>query len=392
MRFVVLVLIFVAIFSLISAQTSDDFDAWEFVEDCVPEPTASPVDWRFDGVVMLTGEFGVHVIDSDITTPYVVAFLRDVVPGGGGLSPDGNWYATLRGAQNTQAEGNVWDVFQLRLYSLRASRTDVVLPLVQSYSSGLNLQNHSEMHWLDDSRIVFDASEVVDDASEVMAVIYDVSTGAESRWEREVNPLLNATHFFPAPDWERAILNTAQGVFDPSEWQIVEIESGDVIAEPDLADFIEPVWSPDSSRFVAEIEQETEDDYVYDVAMFNADGDASDILMTLEAGERMLTAFESDVRHVRWSDDGRYVAFVTTTLSFPTNITLYIADTETRTVTDTCIYTENGIAWSPDGTQIALFPRLVYEPRQELLIFDLENWAQYGVRRFHEGNVIGWRE
>lgn len=392
MRFIVLIGFLIAIFTLISAQTADDFEAWEIVSQCVAEPTAPPADWRFDGAVLLTGEFGIHAIDANIATPYVVAFLRDVVPGGGGLSPDGNWYATLRGGRNPQADGNVWDVFQLRVYSLNAAREDVSMSLVQSYSSGLNLQNHSEMHWFDDSQLIYDASEVVDDTSEPLVTIFDVTTGEEITWESEVNPLLNATRFFPASDWERAILNTAESSFDPAEWQIVVIESGDVIAEPDLADFIEPVWSPDSSQFVAEIEQETDDDFVYQVALFDADGDQTDVLLTLASGERMMTAFESDVRHVRWSDDGRYLAFITTTLSFPTNITLYIADTETRTVTDTCIYTEDGIAWSPDSTQIALFPRLVYEPRQELLIFDLEDWAQYGTGRFHEGRIIGWRE
>lgn len=401
MRFIVLIGFLIAIFTLISAQTSDDFEAWEFVSQCVAEPTAPPADWGFDGAVLLTGEFGIHAIDANIATPYVVAFLRDVVPGGisAGLSPDGQYYATVRGIEdrNQPINARVWDIFELHLYGMSATGGDIVFPLEQDYEYGVGLDRRLYMRWFDDQNLLYTIEEGVSNGLWVNDVEPAIINPFEPddpirEWANQVNPMQNRSAFFPAPDWERAILNTTEAVFDPAEWQIVDIESGDVIAEPDLADFIEPVWSPDSSQFVAEIEQETDDDFVYQVALFDADGDQTDVLLTLASGERLMTAFESDVRHVRWSDDGRYLAFITTTLSFPTNITLYIADTETRTVTDTCIYTEDGIAWSPDSTQIALFPRLVYEPRQELLIFDLEDWAQYGTGRFHEGRIIGWRE
>ena len=50
---------------------------------------------------------------------------------------------------------------------------------------------------------------------------------------------------------------------------------------------------------------------------------------------------------------------------------------------------DDTVAWSPDGTQLALIE--AGDGQRTVYVFDLETWELYTVA-YHDGSVMAWRE
>jgi hypothetical protein len=58
------------------AQT-DEPESWEIIERCVGEPVEPPADWSFEGIIFMYSYTGVHGLNSQINTPYIIAYRSD---------------------------------------------------------------------------------------------------------------------------------------------------------------------------------------------------------------------------------------------------------------------------------------------------------------------------
>jgi Tol biopolymer transport system component len=123
--------------------------------------------------------------------------------------------------------------------------------------------------------------------------------------------------------------------------------------------------------------------------LFDRDGVSLDVIFLEDNGYRVRSTFD-EAMNIRWSPDGRYLAFITTTLSYPTIISLFIADMQEKHVYNTCIEPGDGLAWSPDGTKLAMMDFYDFKRYRPVIILDLETWSLYTVA-YHDGSVIGWR-
>lgn len=376
---------------MVAPSIAQDDTGWPVIQNCVT-PLESRPD-TFGGAILLTGQFGIHAISGAFDTPYVVAFLSENLSlGGAGLSPNGLWYADMIGENQTDGTTRTWHIQAINIHSTGID-TDI-MTVDRDYTYLFSITDYrSEVHmrWLNNEDLIFAGSNRVSRVRDNEPIIINFRTREVKTWEGELNPLINSVDLRPSPDWTRALFNTSENPFDPEIWGLYDPMTGELVADVHLADVSHTAWSHDSAYFVAETNAGDDFEPDYRLTLFDRDGGVMGTVFDFPEGERILSVFDDHTQHLVWSPDGRYLAFVTTGLSYPTIITLYIVDMEEGIITNTCLETTDGLAWSPDSTQLAFMARLDYDPHRPVLIYDTSTALAY-TAAYHDGSVIGWRE
>jgi hypothetical protein len=391
-----LLLCLILAFSPTVAQDSEN-TGWPVEERCLGEPTPPPDDWTFPGAILLTGHYGIHAVSVDFPTPYVVAFVpttpqRDAETLRGTLSPDQRWYAAAEASVFYGGISAEVSVYKITIYSTISAREKYEMDWENVYDA----YNGRLIQWRDNSHIIYETTQtpkIGDDYSPDYAFLINPFTQEITKWDGKLNPLA-LTDFFPSPDWTRAVYNRVWYDYAPDvedDWGLFDpIKGSQPLQRLTLANRSQVIWSPDSVQFVAETETDIEGEIVNQLELFNLDGINLESIFLETNGQRIRSTFDESL-NIRWSSDGRYLAFITTTLNYPTIITLYIADMQEKRVYNTCIETSDGLAWSPDGTKLAMMDFYDYKAHRPVMVLDFETWSLYTVA-YHAGSVIGWRD
>lgn len=371
---------------------------WPVERRCVGQPTTPPDGWTFDGAILMRGYAGIHALQADWETLRVVAsFDRGAIDGGAGLSPDGRWYAELRGQFfASESYNHLYVIERIVIYSTIDRGEVFTLDWTNSY-----LQNWyvSQMYWLDDELLVYETSKFETDKPGDIFVINPFD-GSKTPWNGSPEILNVGSSWgrgqwrtvdsqYVSPDLTRSVYinfySHPRGVYD--------VASGVQLRELDLPPDSYVAWMPDSSHFLAEIENETgEDEFERRMILFDRDGNTiSSVLLVAE--NQWLTTVRT-----KWSPDRRFFAFALEEKDDYRNHLLYLADIHNRQIIDTCLQLGYGVAWSPDSMQLALLTPNVNLPSrgvEDVLVFDVQTWTLYRVgRHIVERNydgIIGWR-
>lgn len=361
-----------------------DLTSWPVIERCVGPATASPEDWSYPGVILLEGYAGLHGVNQQWATPRVLSF--DFETGfGSSLSPDGRWYAVPQSEWYRHSPSPAYSVYvnEIRVYSTIDPADNITLPWGLYWVDFLlHDEDNLTLRWVDNEQLVFRGTDPVETRSHGELLLVNPFSGEIVGWSGVREVATHPDHFFPAPDWSRAVVDEwADGV-----WVLVDPVTGALIADlPDLARLSTAVWSPDSMAFIASkdtVRLDSDDNHAQ-LYLFDADG-------TLRA-----TVFDAQVDpysldEVAWSNSGQYVSFLVWQESdaWSGSPRLYLADIENERVIDTCL-TVIPRAWSPDRWQLAVMPP--GDRDRPIYVFDLEQWALYTIA-YHSGTIIGWRE
>jgi WD40 repeat protein len=394
--FRILPILLCLIFAFSPAAAQDT--GWPVEERCVGEATQPPEGWTFPGVILMTGHYGIHAVSADVPTPYVVAFIPRVPRDGaetatGVLSPDQRWYATTEAAINYSGLLAEVSVYKIVIYSTVSAREKYEMGWENIYEA----HNARSIRWRDNDHIIYETTQtpkIGDDYSRDKAFLINPFTQEMTKWNGQLDPLA-IIDFFPSPDWTRAVYNQVWYDIAPDvkdDWGLFDpINESQPILNLSLANLSQIGWSPDSAQFAAETETTSDSGELNNqLELFDRDGVNLGSIFLETNRQRIRNTF-SVSSNIRWSSDGRYLAFITTTLNYPTVISLYIADMQEKRVYDTCIEPGDGLAWSPDGTKLAMMDFYDYKRQRPVIVLDLETWGLYTVA-YHDGSVIGWRE
>jgi hypothetical protein len=228
-------------------------------------------------------------------------------------------------------------------------------------------------------------------------VLLNPFTGEHTRWKipEDVNDYLGeSTYFRFAPDGTRAIYFHSIQFPPESGWSLYNLPDSTVLK--DLPPRIHSaVWKPDSSGFIFEVyDQQPQKSPSGRLIFMGKDGNTEDVLFNSPDGQKISS------NNITWSGDGRLLTFITFDYASPYTLEpdygvekrLYLSDTETHQIIDTCLAIGVGLAWSPDSKQLAfLAPG---RGREFVMILDTETWklhpVAYHLVGWDEG-VIGWR-
>jgi hypothetical protein len=371
-----------------SAQDGDTVSGWPVVERCVT-PTVRPDGWTFDGTILLEGYAGIHGVNDAWPTPRVLVFLSDpIMAGDAGLSPDGKWYANLhRKFFYAESYNHLFDIDAIQVYSTENQDEVYSLPWDNYYSIN---SGGDRMYWLDHSHLIYIFNQRAGDEP-IKTLIIDPFDGSTTEWQGEKSYrvlYIQAIYTwewpaqYPSPDFSRVLVywfwGEPQGLYDASSY--------DLIAGINLAHEPNVKWMQDSSRFVAEIDTDPDEQRESrQLALFDRDGNQLDTLIALAEG------YSLSIPSAGWSSNGRYLA---ANIKHQENNVLHLVDLDNHQIINTCLQTGEGVAFSPDNTQLAIL-----EPgtgTKYVMVLDLETWTLHPVARHivdsRYGSVIGWRE
>jgi hypothetical protein len=386
LRFVLSLLCLIWAFSSAVAQEAKG-TGWPVEERCVGEPTKTPEGWTFPGAILMTGHYGIHAVSADVPTPYVVAFLNQnqIVRNGAVLSLDGKWYAVLIGKQQDSSGTNVatQHIDEIRVYSTIKPRETYSIPW-DHFDSVVGFSGAwDKLLWLDNQHILYPF-----DGDETPAIqVVDFIHGTSETWKHENFGLAYFADVVDfAPNLQHVVYSGI--VEDVSSWLLAGSENTRTLG--DIAAFANFVWRADSAGFAVEVQTAREDMIQSELAIFDAVGNRIEKIIDFQPSQTLRQYYGQQFKNIIWSPDGRYLAFITTTLNYPRVISLYIADMQQKKVIDTCIEPGDGLAWSPDGTQLAMIDFYDYKRQRPVMVLDMATWALYTVA-YHDGSVIGWR-
>jgi hypothetical protein len=400
--FPVLLYLFI-LFSPAAARDAED-TGWPVEERCVGEPTKPPEGWTFPGAILMTGHYGIHAISADFQKPYVVAFIypptlygiKSESPYKSAFPPDKQWIVRLEGnyvdttPEYSHYGTGIYYITGVRVYSTGLPRMSYFIPWYSesAYRGGLHPTPLPEPMWIDSETIAFEGKRVYPFTGEVSEGDY-----FEQVYYTNVQGIDEAD--YPSPDWTRLIYVVSLYNFEGVVYGWIESrgDAAQVIQSPlelSLGAVVE--WTPDSAFFsttIAASGQDSADDFPPErLALFDRNGNQRDIIFdaqTDRSAEPRLSALK------RWSTDGRYLAF--SILNRKDTIFkrhLYIADRKLRRIIDTCLLVDENLAWSPDGTKLAMMDFYDYKRQRPVMVLDMERWELYTVT-YHDGDVIGWR-
>jgi WD40 repeat protein len=374
--------------SLSPAAAQDAVDTgWTVDEMCIGEATPAAEGWTFPGAILLTGRYGIHAVSADVPTPYVVAFINQVeLVGTGVLSPDGRWYAVLIGKQENSVTASLATqrIEAIRVYSTEQTREIYTIPW-DHFDSVVGFSGAwDRLLWFGNQLLIYP----LDDGENPILQLIDPFEGTFKAWENEAFYIAYfADVFIPSEDLKHAIYDVIED--ERSKFAVLNRETVQILGHTNA--FTSFLWKPKSDGFIVEVRDTKSDTLDATLSLFDPNGEQQEIIVHFPEGEHLRSIYGPQNKNVVWSPDGRYLAFITTTFSYPTVISLYIADMQEKLVINTCIEPGDGLAWSPDGKQLALMDFYDYERHRPVMVLDVEAWALHTVA-YHDGNVIGWRE
>jgi hypothetical protein len=334
-------------------------DTWPIVEHCVGNATKPPVDWHFNGTLLLGSSKGLHTYQQGWNTPRIQVFGSKVIGSASQLSPNAHWYATINGQRQQEQVVTAFSIDTITVYNTTSDEKYVV-PWKNIYFASHRVDGHT-LYWLDNQHFLYSK-----DDSELNEKWFTVNpfTQEVTDWDSQISP--SQFMFVFSPDRKNAAYSNWGNLF----WIFT---NGDYEVKVPIIGIAG--WSPDSSHLAAYTA--TSDPFAVD-----------NLVIYDRVGKQVQTVFHfpANVNILRdssqaWSTDGQYLLFASNNL--------YIADMGKKRVIDTCIPTNYlTVVWSPSSTQFAMVE--LYDRKRQVQIFDLDNWARYIVA-YHSGSVIGWR-
>jgi hypothetical protein len=386
--------LFVLAFSNAAAQ-DDDTSGWPVEQRCVGEPTAPPEGWTFEGAILMTGYAGIHAVQADWETPRVVStvYARNPgVDGSAGLSPDRRWFAAVEGEFfYSDTLNHLYVIDEIVVYST-VHRNEVYR--VPWRNPHLERWGAPQMYWLDNEHLIYEWSDTEFDHPGELRVINPFD-GTSQSWTGKLNLADVGTYrnSIPMPSQQYPSPDFTLSLYEPEyngPWGIYDVATGELLTPLSVSAYRFATWKPDSSQFITEVESEPNaEEAGTQLTLFDRNGTPLDTIFALNAPRQL------NVDHADWSPNQDAFAYAVEAFSPVIQRTLrrlYIADMQNKTITDTCLNVGRGLAWSPDGTQLAFFQPGSEQTR--VMVFDLETWSLHPVG-VHLADwldyVIGWR-
>lgn len=374
-RLIAILLLFVV--SIAQAHTDSADDAWEIVERCIGEPTTPPIDWSYDGTIIMSGYAGLHGMNANWETPHILVFDRLYNSSYNTLSPDGTYLVLQERevygpAVNGFGTAAFVDVTQLVVHDTTNSSV-ATFDWEEIYElGGGRAIAFRQLRWLNNEEIIFEQGAL---DSRKQVVILNVITGEIRPYEYPIYPLWREPFFYASPNWATAIQSDRSYEF----WNVVDVESGEEIYREDEVVVRRASWSANSEQVVF---------YKSFIAnRFDASGELVLANSDFTEQELMLNISEHDnyITSLAWSQDGQYFSYF--------QDTLHIAHIEEKIIYDTCISDihRDEVIWSPTA------PILAYQTsgsgyRPMVIINFFENISYIvGVHYISSGNMLGWR-
>lgn len=327
---------------------------------------------QFSGVILsFVPADGVRALRPELATTYYIAFDGGNFTAGGSVSPDGRYYAVPNGVIQTNNSADIRHVVQ----EIRIITTETVpriaarIPWQASFPVGTRFattQGIPSILWLDAQTVAFPSGSM---NGEQLWQRVDFSTSPADIQPFEVEP------FVPeAPDGSRGFKPDSLG------WGIYDLATQTFVGRlPRLSAAQTIVWSPDSSRLAAIINQPNSTQLV----LFWRGGAEAEQVIETEMGRA--------IWNVRWSPDGKQLAYG---LYDPeANLSrLYLYQVETGVSVDTCLDLlphPQAVVWSEDGSHLAVLSHTTGE--ESLFSFDpTSNTLSYLSP--YTGGLLGWFE
>lgn len=385
------------LFSSTFALAQDTDAGWDIKQQCVTNETIPPDNWSFDGTILLEGHFGIHAINANFDTPYVVSFIDwseslSVID----LSPDKKWGVRSVGKfVNTTTENNAYvvgflDIIGLEIFSLENPNEKQLIPLDihYEYRGATHPTPYPQPEWIDKDSIAFNRNRHIVATNHIIEPDPDTPRTFDIVWAIERG-------FYSSPDWTRQARHyTYGGIY--GDIGIIDLENDKslggvsiyLLSNNRVAGGQDVIWSPDSSKFVV---LKPHDDITYE----DISSPLPNIYMSIYDRDVNLVAdvLNSEQHRVIDIADAKRFNYSGNKLAFFTQIeesgwTLHIADLDDEVIIDTCLDVDSTVAWSPDDSKIALIQ--TGDDHRQVYIFDTVEWELYTVA-YHDGEIITWR-
>lgn len=364
----VIVLLSIQTFSILG-QSAD----YAPLERCAGLPVQAPS--GFDGVLVTVGGDATRAFREGIATTYVLSFSNGNFLAAGAVSPDGKYYAVPNGLISTITTNDVrYTVQEIRILTTETvPRIVRRLPWRASFPVGTRFAANGDIppiRWLDSETIQFIDGVMSEGQTPVTINVFE---GAPE-------PFADFPTLFTSPDGARGmtLINTDMALLDT-------LTGAELALFPRIsADILQIAWSPDSESFA--MTGLLPDGGIL-LGHYSRDGELIAQITALPA--------EQVLWNLRWSPDGAKIAF---TAFDPQSIEnrLHTVDLAARTVTDHClplIADVSGnplsvLAWSPDGTRLAVMTRQA-APTAQVQIFEVASRDRYNLTAA-AGRLLGW--
>lgn len=361
--FLFVVLVFMGLIPDMAAAQDDSIETWDIVKRCLLNPIAPDESWSFDGEILMYGWAGIHGVNANLDTPYVVSWHRGVI------SPDGQWILTQKVHSYTEqlTGGGPLGRYYFFYGDIYVQNLETGEQLVFPWQ-GQYIMNSSpylglpvDPLWLDNHRFIafYDRPD--------MTRVADINTGEVVEWE---NIDLRDTELSISPDLTRMVYYS--NLYSLPDNQLIGADS---IGE--AYDFGIPLWSNNSALIA---------DTIFDSYSGTGGGNQTLVLYDRD-GNKLATPFAVEnmgVGLLQWSPNDQYLAFTVTDYNDYSNT--YLLDMQQQVVIDLCADAQ-GWAWSPNGSQ---FATIIGSGQAPVVVVEMQQWQPYIVA-YHTGRVFMWR-
>jgi hypothetical protein len=255
--------------------------------------------------------------------------------------------------------------------------------------------------WLDSEHLVIIRRQ----GNVFSTVIFNPFTGQQKEFLPDYPDIYKS---YPLPPWEG--YRNSLTVYDPGLTRVVypaenvplqdtlwDIQEGKLVSHiqsnyhTNFPFGLEPVWSPDGSRFIMAFDLHTSKVLTATMDLFGISRDGQVSRLTYLADQ-----FDGVyISNYRWSPDGRYVAFwLYDKPSWGQFENLAVLDTQTLKVTNYCIpggeIMEEAAppVWSPDGTQLVVENIYNNHTEKKVILVDLVN--DFAAKIAEGLDPVGW--
>lgn len=350
-----------------------------------------PDDWQFEGTVIARGWAGLHGMNAQLETPYILAFNSDWLQyfADGSLSPDGRWYAVPHGTSYMYISYvdkvyiSSMQVTSLAVYDL-VNGSYYTLPWDYLYEARTNLgptifgyfYAYKAPVWMDERTIFYASGRAVGGWSSprFFHVIDAENRTVETLEDTLYGGRIDPTHIlsvFSAPDWSRFVIRHMGSITLASLR-----DDGDLVYVYEALSYnydnLEFAWHPASTEWIVS----------GDEGVFIVDRDGNQIDMISAQTDDFYLFYSKSA----YSADGEWLYFWTRKPFRTYNYLL--ANRADRVLVDTCLEFSSAI-FSPDGRYMAGLMD-VDKAQPELHIFDIDRWKVYPTGIYHKGYLMGW--
>jgi hypothetical protein len=305
----------------------DNADGWPVEQRCAAEAVVPPDDWTFNGTIFTRDLDGIRAINAAFPTTYFVIFSSEFLKGAA-LSPDGRWYAIPSGTLSPAADtipDYYYHVQKIDFYSTDAKREHRSIPWDMTFRSSIET-----IRWLDDEYIFYRSGHHYGGSE-----YYKINTISGEKTKVEVP----ARSIIPSPDGSRAFYRDEQTL----EFTLYNTATNETLVHfaENTQNFLHayPQWSPDSTRFVGVVTDERNGEVEPAPAHVNIYDRDGSLMQSIK--------WDTTVYNPNLSGNNAYLSWSDNEGNF------FVADLDTKTITDYCNFPRYSQVLSPDGKQLA---------------------------------------